>query len=102
MNVQQLRVVRPAGGTTRRKEHTEARRRPTAAQRRWLERGLTQSGGKLPLFDEFGQAINAQTIQSCIRQGWVEPWIQNPVKPDWLVCKLTVVGRMVCTPLDRA
>ncbi|MFQ5783828.1 MAG: hypothetical protein ACE5H8_03270 [Alphaproteobacteria bacterium] len=67
--------------------------RPTATQRRWLRRGLDQPGGKLPLFDESGQTINAQTIRSCIRQGWATPWIRNPIKPDWLVCKLTDAGR---------
>lgn len=69
------------------------RARPTAAQRRWLARGANQPGGKLPLFDENGQAVNPQTIKSCIRQGWAAPWIRNPIKPDWLVCKLTDAGR---------
>ncbi len=72
-----------------------SRRRPTSAQRRWLSRGLGQPGGKLPLFDENGQEINPQTITSCIRQGWAEPWIRNPIKPDWLVCRLTGVGRAI-------
>ncbi len=69
------------------------RTRPSATQRRWLARGVGQPGGKLPLFDENGQAVNPQTIQSCIRQGWAAPWIRNPIKPDWLVCKLTDAGR---------
>lgn len=68
-------------------------RRPTPVQRRWLVRGLGQAGGKLPLFDGHGQAIHPQTIKSCIREGWAEPWISNPIKPDWLVCKLTDAGR---------
>lgn len=67
--------------------------RPSAAQRRYLERGLSQPGGKLPLFDDHGQEIDARTIRSCIREGWAEPWFANPVKPDWLVCKLTDKGR---------
>jgi hypothetical protein len=25
--------------------------------------------------------------------GWAEPWFSNPLKPDWLVCKLTDTGR---------
>ncbi|WP_419796884.1 MAG: hypothetical protein ACNI26_10935 [Terasakiella sp.] len=69
--------------------------KPSEAQRKWLSRGLEQAGGKLPLFDEFGQEINSQTVQSCIRNGWAEPWFSNPLKPDWLVCKLTDVGREV-------
>jgi hypothetical protein len=67
--------------------------RPSAAQLGWLKRGLQQPGGKLPLFDEWGQRVNEQTIRSCIAQGWAEPWFANPLKPDWLVCKLTEAGR---------
>ena len=67
--------------------------RPTPAQRRWLERGRDQAGGKLPLFDEDGRDVDPRTIKSCIRQGWAEPWIANPIKPDWLVCRLTAAGR---------
>jgi hypothetical protein len=67
--------------------------RPTQVQRRWLERGLDQAGGKLPLFDEEGREVDPRTIKSCIRQGWAEPWIANPIKPDWLVCRLTDTGR---------
>lgn len=68
---------------------------PNASQLSWLRRGLKQPGGKLPLFDETGKRINPQTIQSCISQGWAEPWFANPTKPDWLVCKLTTEGRVV-------
>jgi hypothetical protein len=65
---------------------------PTDAQRRYLERGLDQPGGKLPLFDKDGRAIARQTIESCIAHGWAAPWFANPIKPDWLVCKLTPAG----------
>ena len=67
--------------------------RPTAAQVRYLRRGLDQPGGKLPLFDDSGAAISPRTIRSCVKQGWAAPWISNPVKPDWFVCKLTDRGR---------
>jgi hypothetical protein len=67
--------------------------RPTAAQRDWLRRGLDQPGGKLPLFDRLGQRVNERTVRACIEQGWAEPWFANPLKPDWLVCKLTEAGR---------
>jgi len=68
---------------------------PSFIQRSWLRRGLEQPGGKLPLFDEFGQQVDPRTIRSCIEQGWAEPWFSNPLKPDWLVCKLTPQGRTV-------
>ena len=66
--------------------------RPTEAQRRYLERGLTEPGGKLPLFDRQGQAIPPKTVEACMAHGWVERWFHNPIKPDWLVCKLTPAG----------
>lgn len=68
---------------------------PTSAQRRWLARGLDQPGGKLPLFDAQGREVPKATIRACIEAGWAEPWFANPVKPDWLVCKLTPEGRRV-------
>lgn len=71
------------------------RHAPTAIQRAWLKRGLDQPGGKLPLFDEYGQHIDPQTVRACIKQGWAEPWYPNPLKPDWMVCKLTSRGRVV-------
>jgi len=67
--------------------------RPTRTQGDWLKRGLDQAGGKLPLFTRDGQRVSERTIRSCIRQGWAEPWFENPIKPDWLVCKLTDEGR---------
>jgi hypothetical protein len=66
---------------------------PSPVQRAWLRRGLNEPGGKLPLFDEYGRQIDPRTIQACVDQGWAEPWFSNPIKPDWLVCKLTVAGR---------
>jgi hypothetical protein len=67
--------------------------RPTIAQRKWLERGLTQPGGKLPLFDGDGRKVNPQVVRKCLDAGWAQPWFANPTKPDWLVCKLTDQGR---------
>lgn len=71
--------------------------RATAAQRDWLRRGLDQPGGKLPLFDRDGQRIHPRTIRSCVERGWAEPWFDNPLKPDWLVCKLTAAGRRIAS-----
>lgn len=68
---------------------------PTSAQKRWLSKGLNQPGGKLPLFDDAGREVPARTIRACIAAGWAEPWFSNPIKPDWLVCKLTERGAAV-------
>jgi hypothetical protein len=69
--------------------------RPTEPQRRYLERGLTQPGGKLPLFDSDGREVPPRTIQACVAHGWAEPWIHNPIRPEWMVCKLTGKGYAV-------
>lgn len=65
----------------------------TGQQLKWLQRGLSQAGGKLPLFDDKGRKVPERTVKSCIDHGWAEPWFTNPLKPDWLVCKLTEAGR---------
>jgi hypothetical protein len=66
--------------------------RPTEAQRRYLERGLTQPGGKLPLFDRDGREVSRKTVESCLAHGWATPWVHNPIRPNWLVCRLTPAG----------
>lgn len=71
--------------------------KPTDVQAKWLQQGLNQAGGKLPLFDDNGQKISARTINSCLKKGWAEPWFNNPIKPDWLICKLTDTGRIAAT-----
>jgi hypothetical protein len=76
-------------------QHGPGAPRPTEAQRRYLERGLRQPGGKLPLFDQDGREIPHKTIETCIVHGWAEPWFANPLKPGWLVCKLTPEGYRV-------
>jgi hypothetical protein len=75
--------------------------RPTEPQRRYLERGLTEPGGKLPLFDHNGREVPRKTIEACVAHGWAKPWVANPIKPDWLVCRLTPAGyRVVGPPKD--
>jgi hypothetical protein len=66
---------------------------PTVPELLYLRRGLVQPGGKLPLFDLDGQAIAREVVRTCLKRGWAEPWFANPLKPDWLVCKLTEAGR---------
>lgn len=64
----------------------------TAQQLQWLRRGCDQPAGKLPLFDDKGRKVSDRTVKSCIEHGWAEPWFANPLKPDWLICKLTDAG----------
>ncbi len=75
--------------------HPETEGRPNLVQRRYLARGLAQPGGKLPLFDEEGQHFHPALVRACIAHGWAEPWFGNPLKSDWLICKLTDQGRRV-------
>ncbi len=77
---------------SRDEEDIAASLRPTEPQRRYLERGVNEAGGKLPLFDRDGREVAPRTIQACIAHGWAEPWFNNPTKPDWLVCRLTAKG----------
>lgn len=84
-----------SGGQKRGSGGSQKKAVPTAAQKRWLQKGLDQAGGKLPLFDDEGRQIPARTIRSCVAAGWAEPWFSNPIKPDWLVCKLTAAGAKV-------
>ncbi|NIA67058.1 hypothetical protein HBA54_00460 [Pelagibius litoralis] len=78
-------------------EHGRRRNRPTVTQLAWLRRGLDQAGGKLPLFDHFGQKYDSRTIRCAIDQGWAEPWFDNPTKPEWMVCRLTEAGRKMAS-----
>ena len=70
---------------------------PTLPELFYLRRGLVQPGGKLPLFDLDGQTVAAAIVRRCLERGWAEPWFNNPLKPDWLVCKLTPTGRRLAT-----
>jgi len=65
----------------------------TRAEREYLNMGATQPGGKLPLFDHDGQEIKSAVIRACLKKGLAERWFANPLKPDWLVCRLTDQGR---------
>jgi hypothetical protein len=44
------------------------------------------------LFDRDGRKVPSRIIEACIAHGWAVPWIHNPIRPDWLVCRLTPKG----------
>ena len=85
----------PASPSDHHEDTNAAAVRPSGAQRRYLERGLDQPGGKLPLFDRDGREVPHKTVEACIAHGWAEPWTRNPIKPEWLVCRLTAAGYQV-------
>jgi hypothetical protein len=66
----------------------------------YLKRGLSQPGGKLPLFDLNGQEVSQRIVRDCLARGFAEPWFPNPLKPDWLVCRLTPSGRQMAETAD--
>jgi hypothetical protein len=70
---------------------------PALSELLYLRRGLGQPGGKLPLFDLDGQDVDTDVVRRCLDRGWAEPWFNNPLKPDWLVCRLTAAGRRLAT-----
>ncbi len=65
----------------------------TSGERAYLAMGLKQPGGKLPIFDQTGQTIPPRIIKKCLEKGLAERWFANPMKPEWLVCRLTDKGR---------
>src|SRR5262249_36050729 len=69
--------------------------RPSEAQRRYLERGLTQAGGKLPLFDRDGREVSRKTIESCVPPVWAPLGVPTPTKRAWLVSPLPPAGYRV-------
>ena len=75
--------------------YEDAQPAPARAELAYLRRGMREPGGKLPLFDRRGQEISPAIIHICIANGWAEHWFANPLKPDWLVCRLTNVGREI-------
>lgn len=72
---------------------------PSLGEALYLRRGLGQPGGKLPLFDLDGQEVDPAVVRHCLERGWAAPWFNNPLKPDWLVCKLTEQGRRLVESL---
>ncbi len=89
------RTMTDLSAITRARARSAKPAQPSKAQRSWLVRGMRQPGGKLPLFDERGQRISRRTIDACLEAGWCTRWFDNPLKPDWQVCRLTEAGRKV-------
>ncbi len=66
----------------------------TGAERAYLSMGALRPSGKLPLFDEDGQRIHLSIVRDCMNKGLAERWFANPLKPDWMVCRLTEQGKI--------
>ena len=66
--------------------------------RDWLNGGLNREDGRLAIFDTFGEPINKAVIKTAIASGFAEPWFSSPMRPQWMVCRLTAKGRAVVSP----
>lgn len=59
----------------------------------WLQGGFDRTDGRLAIFDTFGEPVNKAVIKSAISSGLAEPWFSSPMRPQWMVCRLTPKGR---------
>ena len=91
---------KPGNSGARKSASAGGRKVPSELQLIWLRRGLSQPGGKLPLFDDSGQRVSSSVIAACRRAGWIEPWFHNPIKPSWEVCRLTDAGRAMLAEIS--
>lgn len=68
----------------------------------WLKTGLNNPDGRLALFDGTGQRIESHIQRAALSQGWAEGWFANPMRPDWMVCRLTPIGQRALAARRRA
>lgn len=68
----------------------------------WLKTGAGNTEGRLALFDGMGQRIDSQIQRAALSWGWVEGWFANPMRPDWMVCRLTPAGKRALAESTRA
>lgn len=64
--------------------------RPSDEQRDWLVRALERTGGKLPIFDRYGQQMLGKVVKACLEHGWISEW---EAFGPWTVFKITNAGR---------
>ena len=67
----------------------------------WLQGGLNRSDGRLALFDRFGEPVDKAVIKTAIKQGLAEPWFSSPMRPQWMVCRITPKGRESLSRVSR-
>ena len=64
-----------------------------ADMRGWLQGGEAREDGRLALFDQFGEPIDRKVVKTAIASGFAEPWFASPMRPQWIVCRLTSKGQ---------
>ncbi len=61
----------------------------------YLRTGFERVDGKLPLFDEKGDWISAETIEACLIGGWAEPAFKKTILKNRERLRLTQKGRKI-------
>lgn len=59
----------------------------------YLKGGFDNVNGHLPLFDDEGNWIDSETIDTCQREGWAEPVYERNILRDLKRLRLTEEGR---------
>ena len=59
----------------------------------YLKGGFDSVNGHLPLFDDEGNWIDSETIDTCQREGWAEPVYEKNILRDLKRLRLTEEGR---------
>ncbi len=59
----------------------------------YLKGGFDNINGHLPLFDEEGNWIDSETIDTCQKEGWAEPVYEKNILRDLKRLRLTEEGR---------
>lgn len=81
------------------KQKQNALRRDVIA---WLQTGAGNAEGRLALFDGTGQRVDPSIQRAALSQGLAEGWFANPMRPDWMVCRLTPAGKRALVDNTRA
>ena len=61
----------------------------------YLKTGFERVDGRLPLFDENGDWISAETIEACQKGGWAEPVFEKTILKNLKILRLTKKGRKI-------
>ena len=73
---------------------------PSLTQRRYLQKGMRNDRGKLPLFDRYGQRYCVRTVEACLAAGWVKPTYKKTFLKDMDILELTDEGCKTLASID--
>ena len=73
---------------------------PSLAQKKYLQKGMSNMSGKLPLFDPDGQRYCERTVEACVRAGWARPAYRNNALKGMAIMRITREGRRTVGCID--